>query len=456
MPVFSRTQNKSLYIFRRDLRLEDNTALLCALKESESVLPAFIFDPAQADKTKNEYFSENAFGFMIDSLNELDNELQKLGTHLYVFHGNPVEVITRLIKEESISAVYVNKDYTPFSIKRDSEIQSECNQQGITFKQFADTLLNEPEDALKQDGKPYTIFTPYWKNASKIFVNAPQINNFNNYYSGKISFEEKVISPSDNALRIKGGRPPALNILKNISGLKNYETERDFPSIDGTSKLSAHLKFGTVSVREVYYEISAKLGDTHPLLRQLYWRDFFHHIAYHFPKVFGHSFNDKYENVKWNSSDALFEKWKNGTTGFPIVDAGIRELNATGYMHNRVRMVVASFLTKDLHIDWRRGEKYFAQQLVDYDPCLNNGNWQWAASTGCDAQPYFRIFNPWRQQERFDAECIYIKKWIPELNDVAPKTIHSLYKNTLNNYPQPIVEHSEESKEAIARYKAAI
>lgn len=447
---------KSLFIFRRDFRLDDNTGLIEALKNSEEVIPVFIFDPRQADKKNNSYFSQNAFEFLLESLKDLNGQLIDKKSKLYVFEGVSENVVEKLLKEEKIDAVFVNKDYTPFSIQRDKNIEEICKKNRADFKTSPDMLLNEPEEILKKDLMPYTVFTPFWKYASIIDVKKPQKNIFNNYYKQKISMEINLEKNeySKNPYRFKGGRNEAIRILKNISSLKNYESVRDYPYIDGTSKLSAHLKFGTISIREAYWAVAREFTKAHPLLRQFYWRDFFYHIAYNFPRVFGNAFQEKYNNIKWNYNEKFFDAWKKGMTGFPIVDAGMRELNTTGYMHNRVRMIVASFLTKDLHIDWRLGEKYFAQKLTDYDPCINNGNWQWAASTGCDAQPYFRIFNPWLQQKKFDPKCEYIKKWVSELKDFSPETIHSIFEYQIANYPKPIVEHYKESKEAIDRYKS--
>lgn len=444
---------KSLFIFRRDLRLEDNTGLISALKESVQVIPAFIFDDRQANKENNKYFSENAFAFMIESLKELDKELRKKGSKLFVFYGIAEEVIEEIINKESINAVYVNRDYTPFSIRRDTAISLLCKRENIEFKSFSDIMLNEM--VLKLDGKPYTVFTAFWKRASQIPVRKPEQNNFFNY-AINYSSNEKISFPecTNNIKRMKGGRSKAIKILKNIGKLRNYEYVKDYPYVNGTSRLSAHLKFGTVSVREVYWSIVKKLSQTHPLIRQLYWRDFFYHIGYNFPKVFNSEFQDKYKKIKWSYSNKRFNAWKNGITGFPIVDAGMRELNATGYMHNRVRMIVASFFVKDLHIDWRLGEKYFSQKLVDYDPCINNGNWQWVASTGCDSQPYFRIFNPWLQQIKFDPKCKYIKKWVTELRHITSSIIHKAYKHNISGYPKPIVDHNVESQKAIFIYKA--
>jgi deoxyribodipyrimidine photo-lyase len=255
---------------------------------------------------------------------------------------------------------------------------------------------------------------------------------------------------------IEGGRTQALKQLATIHRCIDYTKTRDFPALQSTSHFSAHLKFGTLSVREVFSGIAQVLELDHPLLRQLYWRDFMTHIAYHFPHVFGHAFIEKFDRLPWENNRDYFDAWTQGRTGFPIVDAGMRELNETGFMHNRVRMIVASFLTKDLRISWRWGERYFAQHLIDYDPCLNNGNWQWAASTGCDAQPYFRIFNPWLQQQKFDANGEYIYRWVPELRGVPLKTIHQWDKKHAGNfYPAPIVDHSKESQITKAFFKNA-
>jgi deoxyribodipyrimidine photo-lyase len=250
----------------------------------------------------------------------------------------------------------------------------------------------------------------------------------------------------------------ALKILKKLSSFSQYQKLRDFPAEEFSTSLSPYMKFTVCSPREVYYAICDRLSSRHELIRALYWRDFFTCIAFFFPHVFKSSFNPKFDKLKWSNNKKAFERWCEGTTGFPIVDAGMRELNTTGYMHNRVRMITASFLIKDLHIDWRWGEKYFAQNLIDYDPAVNNGNWQWVASTGCDAQPYFRIFNPWSQQKKFDADCLYIKRWVPELEKVPIKNIHGWYDEKLRtgstNYPEPMIDHSEEAPIALNAYRA--
>lgn len=439
----------SLFIFRRDLRLTDNTGLNNAFKQSEKIIPCFILDPRQSSSS-NEYKSNNAIQFMLESLVDLNEALHKHNTQLYLFYDKAEEVIKKLITAMTINAVFFNRDYTPFSIKRDTAIATLCNQHNIICEQSNDALLHEPEDILKKDTSHYSIFTPFYKKAVILSVRQPDKLYKGKWFTGHIqntiekAVLKKVLPEKNKNIAYQGGTKKALTILKNIEQLKNYKHDHDYPSIN-TSHLSAHLKFGTVSVRQAYHTITQQLGYTHPLLRQLYWRDFFTHIAFHVPTIFGHPYQKKYAQLTWSNDKKLFKLWCQGKTGFPIIDAGMRELNTTGFMHNRVRMVVASFLVKDLYIDWQWGEKYFAQKLIDYDPAVNNGNWQWCASTGCDAQPYFRIFNPWLQQKKYDPECVYIKKWIPELQSYDNKTIHNWMKANSplsKNYPRPIIEHS--------------
>lgn len=450
---------RSLFIFRRDLRLQDNTALISALKESKEVIACFIFTPTQIKS--NPYLGTPSLQFLIESLEDLEKQLENAGGKLYLFYQEPKDVIETCIKNRLIDAVFINSDYTPYSVQRDAKIKKLCETQNISFKSFDDILLNPPEMTLKSDGKPYSIFTPFHRNALKFDVEKPSTNRYSNYYKESIDFAASneiysKILPS-RKLPCLGGRSKALSILKHLSPFASYESLRDFPERNATTHLSAHLKFTTVSPREVYHAILKELGPSSDLLRSLYWRDFFTSIAFYFPYVFKGAFHEKFNNLSWSYDEAAFEKWCGGKTGFPIVDAGMRELNETGFMHNRLRMIVASFLVKDLHIDWRWGEKYFATHLSDYDPALNNGNWQWAASTGCDAQPYFRIFNPWTQGLKFDAECIYIKKWVPELEDLSPKEIHNWHKKEVRRvsipYPAPMVDHSIESKKTLELYK---
>jgi deoxyribodipyrimidine photo-lyase len=401
---------------------------------------------------------------MIECIEELQEELAAKGSKLFLFEGNPEEVVESCIKSLEIDAIIVNKDYTPYSQTRDAKISKTCKKHNVAFHSFEDLLLHPVDETLKKDGKPYTIFTPYFKNASKLEVAIPKPNKKTNYFTKKIPFSEeaslltkliKDLPPSP----LRGGRSHAISILKKINSLEDYCYIRDFPSKNSPTSLSPYLKFTVCSPREVYAAICKKLDPNHDLIRSLYWRDFFTMIAFFFPHVFTTPFHEEYKNISWSNDAKFFTAWCEGKTGFPIVDAGMRELNATGFMHNRVRMIVASFLSKDLHIDWRLGEKYFANHLIDYDPAVNNGNWQWAASTGCDAQPYFRIFNPWNQQKKFDPDCIYIKKWIPELKNEDCSVIHGWenpnYHDLWSSYPPPIVSHTTQSKKAIALYKHA-
>ena len=454
MPIY----NKSLFIFRRDLRLQDNTGLNEALRLSKQVLPCFIFDPRQIDA--HSYQSQPGLHFMLQSIADLDQQLQDVGGKLTLYRGLPDQVIASILEQQSIQAVFINRDYTPFSRRRDIALAETCQRLGLSLYILADALITEPEQAVKADQTPYKVFTAFYNNARQFPVLLPQALSSQSFTSvaSEVILDQVALSFTKNTLvAINGGRSQALLILDQLVDQSDYLNTRDFPVLDATSKLSAHLKFGTCSVREVYYAITETLGSEHPLLRQLYWRDFFTHIAYHFPQVFGKAFLEKFANVHWDNNLEYFQAWAEGRTGFPIVDAGMRELNATGFMHNRVRMIVASFLVKDLHVSWRWGERYFAQHLVDYDPCVNNGNWQWAASTGCDAQPYFRIFNPWLQQQKFDADCQYIYRWIPELKAYTPKVLHEWHKQHKPGlYPAPIIDHSQETQITKARYKEAI
>jgi deoxyribodipyrimidine photo-lyase len=447
---------KAVFIFRRDLRVEDNTGLIYALENAEEVICIFVFTPEQIDN--NPYRSDFCLQFMLESLEDLEAQIEKKGGKLFYFFDKPENLVVKCIKKLGVNLVVVNRDYTPYSIHRDTLIENVCKKSSVTFKSFDDLLLYSPEDLVKKDGKPYTIFTPFYNNAKKLDVNPPRSNCHRNYYNKHIDFSKDAslfnqILPHRHEEK-KGGRQQALIILKKLGSFSHYESERDFPSKDATTHLSPHLKFTTVSAREVYWAIAKTFGSDSPLARSLYWRDFFSSIAFYFPRVFKGAFHLKFNQLHWDNNEVNFKRWCEGKTGFPIVDAGMRQLNKTGYMHNRVRMIVASFLVKDLHVSWQMGEKYFAQHLVDYDPAVNNGNWQWSASTGCDAQPYFRIFNPWLQQAKFDPDCTYIKKWIPELGDEKPNTIHHWYKQASHpKYPLPLVEHTLESKKSLADYK---
>ncbi len=452
-----KTYKTSLFLFRRDLRLEDNTGLIYALESSETVIPAFVFTEEQIEK--NPYRSNSCVQFMIESLQELFEQLQTKGSQLYFFSGSTEKTVSLCIQKLQIDALIVNKDYTPYSTQRDEKLSSLCKKHGVAFHALDDALLHSPEDTLKKDGTPYTIFTPYLRNAMNLKVAPARTNRRNNYYQKPIPFAEsphvlsKISSSYGETHFLQGGRKHALKILKSLGSMQAYDQTRDFPAENATTHLSPYLKFTVCSPREVYAAITKQLGPHHSLIRSLYWRDFFTSLTYFFPHVMSGAFHKKYNKIRWSYNKSHFQRWCERRTGFPIVDAGMRELIHTGFMHNRVRMITASFLVKDLHIDWRWGEKFFSQHLIDYDPAVNNGNWQWVASTGADAQPYFRIMNPWIQQKKFDPDCLYIQRWVEELRSVPCQAIHKWHETkhqlSFPQYEKPMVCHEEKAKKAL-------
>ncbi|MGH7885210.1 MAG: cryptochrome/photolyase family protein [Thermodesulfobacteriota bacterium] len=455
----------SIFIFRRDLRIYDNRGLSEALHNSQTVIPLFFLEDKYLNPENERLFRPNALQFIFESLTELNEKLESIGSKLYIFKGNLFENLNRFILSYKIEALFLNEDYSKLSRNRDSCIKKICDENVISFNSSFDHLLTKPGSVLTQDEKPYRVFTPFYKSALTINVDKPEYKISDNFFKYQIAdsypaAKLKELLPMVNEnLAQKGGRKAAVLTLKKIGGFKNYMEERDIPSVNGTTMLSAHLRFGTISVRELYWKVRESHGLNHTLIAELLWRDFYYHLGFYYPHVFNGAFIKKYDSLKWENENSKFEAWCKGETGFPIVDAGIRQLNTTGWMHNRLRMIVASFLTKDLHIDWRWGENYFRSHLVDYDPFSNNGGWQWAASTGADSQPYFRIFNPWRQQERFDPDAKYIKKWVPELEDIDKSTIHKLDKEGLLMkivYPKPIVDHKTESEKAKNYYKETV
>lgn len=458
--------NYSIYVFTRDLRLYDNYTLNKASKESKHVIPIFVFNDVQVDKQKNSFKSDNCVQFMCETLDELNDEIKKHGSKLYFFKGDTENIINKIIKEKEIDAIFISEDYTPFAKKRQNQIQDICSKNGIEFNCIENHMLTDKTAGLKDDGNPYVKFTPYHRHAKKKKINPIETVKKFNFVSSNLKFEfeyKKDIhnfydSYNENLL-VNGGRSNADKILKHIEDYKKYNEEREIPSIKGTTYLSAYLKFGVVSPREVYYAFKKKLSLTNKLFTQLYWRDFYMSIMYYYPDVLKGPMREKYKKLKWDNDAKKIKAWKEGKTGVPIVDAGMREMLTTGYMHNRLRLITSNFLIKILRCNWQIGEKFFAQNLVDYDPANNNGNWQWGAGTGTDSQPYFRVFNPWRQSESYDKNCEYIKKWIPELNDVEPKHIlrwydyhdDSLYKKT--KYPSPIVtDIKKESAKTVKMY----
>jgi deoxyribodipyrimidine photo-lyase len=465
-------QNKSIFIFRRDLSLEDNIAFIDCYKNSNQILPIFIFTPEQVT-SKNKYFSSNAFQFMIESLESLDNEFKKYGSQLHYYYGDNVKVLEKLLKEYNYDTIYFNIDYTNYAKKRDNEIIEFSKKNNINCITRETYLLNNIGTYLKIDGTEYLKFTPFKINALKLSVQKPIYRKISDLIKQKDKFDKIKFSfklsdlfklnknyTINDSLAFHGGRENALNILKNIGDFKKYDEIRNI-LIDNTTNLSAYIKFGCVSIREVYYAILDKLGIKNGLITQLYWREFYYYLTYYNPRILeGHSLKEQYNKIKWNNDKELFKAWCNGNTGFPIVDAGIRQLNDCGYTHNRSRLITANILIKILNIDWRFGEKYFANKLIDYDPSVNNGNWQWSSSSGTDSMPYFRIFSVELQTKKFDPECLYIKKWIPELKNIPVKDIinwtESYKKYPDINYPKPIVDYKYMRKHILNTYKKGL
>jgi deoxyribodipyrimidine photo-lyase len=431
-------QKLSLFWFRRDLRLDDNAGLYQALKENERVLPVFIFDANILNALEDKY--DRRVDLIHQCISDLERQLIELGSSIRVFHCKPLEAFKELLKDHQISCVYTNHDHETYAKERDEEIKRFLEKNKVGFKTFKDQVIFEKDEVTKDDGKPYTVFTPYsrkWKNTLKPFhyKSYPTEKYFSNFLRAKPfsipSLKQIGFERTDMIFQ----RPSSIS--KKI--LLAYKEHRDHPSVDGTSRLSMHLRFGTVSIRKL---VRTSLNVSETWLNELIWREFYMMILWHFPHVEKSSFKKEYDHIKWRTNEKEFELWCKGKTGFPMVDAGIRELNATGFMHNRVRMIVSSFLVKDLLIDWRWGEAYFALKLNDFDLSANNGGWQWAAGSGCDAAPYFRIFNPTSQQEKFDPDFIYIKKWVPEFGT--------------ETYPQPIVDHKQARERTLAAYKKAL
>lgn len=421
----------TIFWFRRDLRLSDNCALHHALQSIFPVLPIFIFDENIIDELPQD---DARLTFIYDSLSSINSELAIHSSGLLCLKGKPIEVWKNLIEKHEINAVYTNEDYEPYAIQRDQQVAELLEKSGINFLSFKDQVIFEKDEILKQDGKPYTVYTPFKNKWLEKFHDGLLTDYKVDLWDHYLKFISNFPSIED-----LGIEKSTIEVLPyNLSVVGDYENTRNFPAIVGTSSLSPHLRFGTVSIREIV----SKVKSNGAFLNELIWREFFMQILCHFPNVVQHNFSRKYDGIQWRNNEEEFDKWKNGKTGYPIVDAGMRELNATGYMHNRVRMVVASFLCKHLLIDWRWGEAYFAVKLLDYELSANNGNWQWSAGTGCDAAPYFRIFNPTEQVKKFDPELKYIRKWVTDLDDLT--------------YPLPIVEHKFARERALKVYKEGI
>lgn len=432
------TQKIVLFWFRRDLRVDDNAGLYHALRSGLPVLPIFIFDEDILSKLEDK--SDQRVHFIHNALEALKLDVEaSFGSTLLVRHGRPLDVMSALTSAHQVQAVYTNHDYEPYAKQRDAAIAGLLQSQGIAFHTFKDQCIFEKDEVQKDDGTPYTVFTPYsrkWKAKLNAFYLKP--------YSSRHHATQLVQAPPEPMLSLAqmGFAPtnlqsPATKVGADI--ITNYHLKRNIPSIAGTSRLSVHLRFGTISIRALAAQALALNAS---FLNELIWRDFYMTILWHFPHAATSAFKPQYDRVQWETNPEHFQAWCQGQTGYPIVDAGMRELNATGFMHNRVRMVVASFLTKHLLLDWRWGEAYFASKLLDFDQSANNGGWQWAAGTGCDAAPYFRVFSPDAQTLKFDPKFAYISKWVPEFQELT--------------YPRPIVDHKWARNRAIARYKEGL
>lgn len=433
----------SFFWFRRDLRLEDNRGLYEALRSGYPVVPVFIFDVHILDKLADR--QDARVTFIHRELERIQELLQSVGSALRVRVGDPLTEWQQLVQEYSVHAVYCNTDYEPYAVNRDRAISDFLAAQGIAFHAFKDQVVFHELEVCKKDGRPYTVFTPYskaWKvrlQEEKAAGNDPLAEYPTQELWGHFSRLPVAALPSLESIGFQASALPIPDKQVSVRIIREYAQHRDFPAIEGTSRLGIHFRFGTISIREKARK-SMVLSET--FLNELIWRDFYAMILFNFPKVVGQSFRPEYDAIAWLNREEDFVRWQEGMTGYPIVDAGMRQLRATGYMHNRVRMIVASFLTKHLLIDWRWGEAWFAEKLLDFDLASNNGGWQWAAGCGTDAAPYFRVFNPTSQQEKFDPEWKYIRQWVPELNTPA--------------YPRPMVDHAEARARCLSVYKAGI
>ena len=423
----------TLFWFRRDLRLEDNVGLFHALESKHPVIPLFIFDDAILDSLPK---NDARVGFIHDSLSKINQKLQEMGSSLLVKKGKTQKVWQVLLQEFNVKEVFFNKDYEPYAIKRDSVIFELLESNKTECFSFKDQVIFEENEITKADGLPYTVYTPYknkWLEKYQSMAPVQEYDateKFSNFHKSNFTFPTlEQIGFEESSIKV---------IPYNLKNVLNYHETRDFPALESTTHLSPHLRFGTVSIRKL---VNWAVHKNQVFLSELIWREFFMQILFSFPRVVTHNFKSAYDGIQWRNNEEDFKRWCSGTTGYPMVDAGMRELNQTGYMHNRVRMVVASFLCKHLLINWQWGEAYFAQKLLDFELSSNVGNWQWAAGTGCDAAPYFRVFNPEIQLKKFDEKGIYIRKWIKEFD---------------LGYGDPIVEHAFARDRAIATYKAGI
>lgn len=426
----------NIFWFRRDLRLDDNTALNAALNLGFKVLPIFIYDSEILAELPKD---DARLTFIHSLLTDVNDGLHNVDTTLATFKGTPESVFKRLIKDLKIDSVYTNHDYEPYATKRDQQIAELLNENGIHFLSFKDQVVFERDEIVKDDGKPYVVFTPFankWKNnLQQLQLESTDIELQKSQFS---SHKYPFLSIEEIGFITSKIKPKPFDL--SAATLHTYKEERDFPAKDSTTHLSPYLRFGAVSIRKIFAKAFAEKNSK--FIDELIWREFFMQILWHFPHTVTKSFKPQYDEIRWRNNEQEFQRWKQGKTGYPIVDAGIRQLNQSGIMHNRVRMIVAGFLCKHLLIDWRWGEAYFAEKLLDYEQSSNIGNWQWAAGSGVDAAPYFRIFNPTEQVKKFDKDLEYIKKWVPEFADFS--------------YPEPIVDHKEARERCLAVYKEAL
>lgn len=431
-------QTVNIFWFRRDLRLQDNAGLYQALKSGLPVIPIFVFDKNILDKLEDK--QDRRVQFILDALQEIQQKLVGLGSSLQVFYGNPEMAFKSLLKTYTINTVFANNDYEPYALERETLIAKLLKAQGANLLTFKDQVIFEKAEVVKDNGEPYTVFTPYSKKWKAILTDK-QLQQYSTekYFSNFFKQAPQVLPTLQLMGFIASDKAFPSKIIKEDL-VKEYATQRNFPGIDGTSRMGIHLRFGTISIRELA-AFSKDISETY--LNELIWRDFYQMVLWHFPQVgHGKAFKPAYDTIEWQIDKGEFELWCQGKTGYPIVDAGMRQLNETGFMHNRVRMITASFLSKHLLLDWRLGEAYFAKKLLDYDLASNNGGWQWAAGSGCDAAPYFRIFNPRLQTEKFDKHLKYIQRWVPEFDSLA--------------YPAPIVNHEDARKRCLERYSRAL
>ncbi|MFZ9718329.1 MAG: cryptochrome/photolyase family protein [Chitinophagaceae bacterium] len=423
---------------RRDLRLNDQAALYHALTDGISVLPLFIFDRDILDLLEDK--DDKRVTFIHETILKLKNQLQQFGADMEVHYGRPELIFKSLFEKYTVRTLFFNHDYEPYAIKRDTTIAKLCEANGVKVRSCKDQVIFEKSEVVKDDGKPYTVFTPFSRKWKIALTNSgiPAYPS-EEHVAGFLKMKPTALISLETMGFIKSPiHFPVSQVSNDI--IEHYKAQRDFPAVRGTSRLSVHLRFGTISIRQL---AKTALGFNEAFLNELIWRDFYHMILWHFPHVGeGKAFKKEYDFIEWRNNEAEFEKWCAGNTGYPIVDAGMRELNETGFMHNRVRMIVASFLTKHLLIDWRWGEAYFARKLLDFDLAANNGGWQWAAGSGCDAAPYFRIFNPYTQTQKFDPKLAYIRKWVPEFESFT--------------YPTPIVQHELARKRCLEVYAKAL